>query len=180
MDAEPGFPQVFSGLGVAMIDYQDIQKVFVRLSHTGDGNGQALCRHQNIRGSRHRLGANNGADGGDRGVGLLQCVHDAGNGEDGANTGDGIAGSEEHHGGRQNGVSHARSGFRFLGSGEANGIHRILIPALHEIFLEAQISGRRVDPGFHAGVAHGKDPGLYAHPGSDGRGNFSQSFAFLQ
>ena len=107
----------------------------------------------------------------------LQSLEDARNGEDRANAGDGIAGREQHDCGRHDGIDHARSGFGLIRSGETNRIDRILIPALHEIFLEAQLADGRVDPGFHAGIAHGENARLHAHPGGDVGGHFGQSFA---
>ena len=168
-----------SGFGVTVVDYQDIQKFSVRLSHTGDGNGQALGRHQNIRGSRHRLVANDGADGGDRGVVCFSASMMPGTARMGPMLVMGLLGASSTTVADRMASVTPGAGSALFGSGEANGIDRILIPALHEIFFEAQFADRRVDPGFHAGVAHGKDPGLHAHLGSDGSGNFSQSFAFL-
>ena len=91
----------------------------------------------------------------------------------------GIARSEQHDRGRHDGIDHAGSGFGFLNSGEADRIDRILIPALHKIFFEAQFADGRVHPGFHAGIAHGQNAGLDAHLRGDVGGNFGQSFTLL-
>ena len=84
----PDCLQFFGGFGVTDVDDQNIQKFPVGLGHARDGNRQTLGGHQNTGRARDRLAANNRADGGDRGTGLLQSIEDARHGEDRANAGD--------------------------------------------------------------------------------------------
>ncbi len=53
VDSQPGLFQFFRCLGVAVVDHQDVQKFAISLGHAGDGNRQALGRHQNAGRSRN-------------------------------------------------------------------------------------------------------------------------------
>jgi hypothetical protein len=65
-------------------------------------------------------------------------------------------------------------------SGETNRVDRVLIPALYEIFFEAEFADGCIYTGFHAGVAHGEDAGLHSHFGCDFSGDFRQRLALLE
>ena len=60
------------------------------------------------------------------------------------------------------GIDHARRGLGLAGSRKTHGFDRVLIPALHEIFLETELACRRVDPGFDTRVAHRKNARRHA------------------
>ena len=104
----------------------------------------------------------------------------SGHGEDRANAGDGVARGNDDGVGRGDGVDHPRRRFRIRGAGKARGIHRVLIPALHEIFFETQLANRGVDAGFHPRVAHGKNAGLDAEFLRDDRRRFRESLALCE
>ena len=111
---------------------------------------------------------------------LTQSFANSRHGKYRADAGDGIARSDEHCVGGNNGFDHSRSRLGVGGSGETHGVHGILIPALHEIFFEAQLAGRRIHAGLDARIAHGKDARFHSQLFADGRGGFGKRFPFRQ
>ena len=71
-------------------------------------------------------------------------------------------------------------GFGVGGSGEAHGVHRVLIPALHEIFLKAQLADGRIHAGFDARVAHGQNARFHAEFFRDDGGGVGERLALGQ
>ena len=111
VDAEPGLSQFLGRFGITAVNHQNVQKFAVGLGHACDGNRQTLGGHQNAGRPRDRVVADNRTHGGDRGGSLLERFGDAGNGQDGSDAGDRVAGREQHHGRRHDGIDHARGGF---------------------------------------------------------------------
>src|SRR5271170_2054571 len=180
MDAQSRTIQLPGRVKVTDIRDQNIQKILVGLRDPGDGDGQSLRRHQSARRARDRRVVNNWTDGGNRGLGLPQCFSNVGDGEDWTDAGDGIARSQNHGAGGHDGVYYAGRRFGVRGSGEANRFNWVLIPALHEIFLEAEIADRRVHPGLDARVTHRQDPRLYGELVADRRSGFGQRLSLRQ
>jgi hypothetical protein len=81
---------------------------------------------------------------------LNQGFANAGHGEYRANAGDGIARGDENRVGGKDRIDDSGSRFGVRRSGEAHGVHRVLIPALHEIFFKTQLARRRIHAGFDA------------------------------
>ena len=73
----------------------------------------------------------------------LQCIAYAGHRKNRADACHRITGRQQNHFRRSNRLDHARRRFRVRRSGESNLLYRILIPALHEIFLETKFANRR-------------------------------------
>ena len=109
-----------------------------------------------------------------------QRVANSGHGKYWADAGDGIAGSNEYRIGGDDGFDHSRRGLGVGGSGKTHRIHRILIPALHEIFFETQLAGRRIHASLDARIAHGQNARLHAELIADRRRGFGKRLAFRQ
>src|SRR5207247_2744136 len=106
-------------------------------------------------------------DGENRRPRLLQCFRYARNAEDWSDAGDRIARGDHNGTRRFDGFDDAGSGFGVGDSGETYGVHRILIPALHKIFLEAELADGRANSGFYPRIAHGKNASLDTEFGSN-------------
>ena len=150
------------------------------MGNAGDSARQSVGGHENSCGAGYCRAADDRADGGDFSAGVAESGANAGHGENWSDAGDGIAGSDQHGIGGGDRVDDAGGGFGVAGAGEADGIHGVLIPALHKIFFEAQLARGSVDAGFHARVAHGQDAGFDAESFADSGGRLGESFAFGQ
>src|SRR4029077_16009266 len=130
--------------------------------HTGDGAGQSVRLHENAGWAGDRSVPNDGADGSDLPACSQQGVMNARHRQNGTDTGDGIARGNQHGVSVRDRVDYSGSRLRIGSPGEAHGLYRILIPALHEIFFETELTDRGIDTSFYSRVAHGQNPCLHA------------------
>src|SRR5579872_3034505 len=151
-----------------MVHHQHIKKIFVGLGNPAYRNRKAHSTHHDSRGSGYGFIANDGTNRSNSRLCPAQRFTDAGHREYGPNATDRIAGRKYYSACLKNSVNHARGRFCFGRTGKTDRVHWVLIPALHEIFLKAELAAGRVHASLDARVTHGENARLNAEFLSDG------------